>query len=454
MHFRTRCLPGAALALICISPIISFSVAAQAVQPTAVPVDRPEASVRRLPDDTMATLIQDAVPSPASTAMPVSAGLTLEQALAEAESRSPDLEAATAAVEAARGRLRQAGFRTNPELSIEVEDFAGTGPYSGFDGTETTVSVNQRLDFSGRRTARVGVGRAELEAAMLRLAIARADLKLAVRQQFATAVAARDRLRLARETLARAQELARIAGELVEAGREPPLRALRASSAAAQADAEVRAAEAEEMAARQTLAALLGADTPPAEVIGSGDLEPGPTVTAEQTLDVRLADVERLVSEAALQRERTLGRLDPAVGIGVRRIEETGDQALMATFSVPLPVFDRNQGNITAAGAEVRGAAARRAGVLARARAQIGSAAASFAAAQARVTALEANAMPQAQEALRLAQLSYQAGRVSLLELLDAQDAFATAQADLINARRAQAEAAAVLDRAAAQQEM
>lgn len=408
----------------------------------------------RLPDDTTATLIQDAVPSPASGAMPVSAGLTLELALAEAESRSPDLEAATAAVEAARGRLRQAGFRTNPELSIEVENFAGTGPYSGFEGTETTVSVNQRLDLSGRRTARIGVGRVELEAAMLRLAIARADLKLAVRQQFATAVAARDRLRLARETLARAQELARIAGELVEAGRESPLRALRASSAAAQADAEVRAAEAEEMAARQTLGALLGADTPPAEVIGSGDLEPGPTVTAEQTLDVRLADVERLVSEAALQRERTLGRLDPAVGIGVRRIEETGDQALMATFSVPLPVFDRNQGNITAAGAEVRGAAARRAGVLARARAQIGSAAASFAAAQARVTALEANAMPQAQEALRLAQLSYQAGRVSLLELLDAQDAFATAQADLINARRAQAEAAAVLDRAAAQQEM
>lgn len=454
MHFRTRCLPGAALALICISPIISFSVAAQAVQPTAVPVDGPEAPVPRLPDDTTATLIQDAVPSPASGAMPVSAGLTLELALAEAESRSPDLEAATAAVEAARGRLRQAGFRTNPELSIEVENFAGTGPYSGFEGTETTVSVNQRLDLSGRRTARIGVGRVELEAAMLRLAIARADLKLAVRQQFATAVAARDRLRLARETLARAQELARIAGELVEAGREPPLRALRASSAAAQADAEVRAAEAEEMAARQTLGALLGADTPPAEVIGSGDLEPGPTVTAEQTLDVRLADVERLVSEAALQRERTLGRLDPAVGIGVRRIEETGDQALMATFSVPLPVFDRNQGNITAAGAEVRGAAARRAGVLARARAQIGSAAASFAAAQARVTALEANAMPQAQEALRLAQLSYQAGRVSLLELLDAQDAFATAQADLINARRAQAEAAAVLDRAAAQQEM
>lgn len=454
MHFRTRCLPGAALALICISPIISFSVAAQAVQPTAVPVDGPEAPVPRLPDDTTATLIQDAVPSPASGAMPVSAGLTLELALAEAESRSPDLEAATAAVEAARGRLRQAGFRTNPELSIEVENFAGTGPYSGFEGTETTVSVNQRLDLSGRRTARIGVGRVELEAAMLRLAIARADLKLAVRQQFATAVAARDRLRLARETLARAQELARIAGELVEAGRESPLRALRASSAAAQADAEVRAAEAEEMAARQTLGALLGADTPPAEVIGSGDLEPGPTVTAEQTLDVRLADVERLVSEAALQRERTLGRLDPAVGIGVRRIEETGDQALMATFSVPLPVFDRNQGNITAAGAEVRGAAARRAGVLARARAQIGSAAASFAAAQARVTALEANAMPQAQEALRLAQLSYQAGRVSLLELLDAQDAFATAQADLINARRAQAEAAAVLDRAAAQQEM
>src|SRR3546814_4449114 len=71
---------------------------------------------------------------------PLPAVLTLAQALEEAEARSPALAAARADVEAARGRLRQARFRFNPVLNVEVENFAGTGPYTGFNGTETTVS--------------------------------------------------------------------------------------------------------------------------------------------------------------------------------------------------------------------------------------------------------------------------------------------------------------------------
>src|SRR3546814_18445218 len=86
---------------------------------------------------------------------PLPTVLTLAQALEEAQARSPVLAAARADVEAARGRLRQAGFRFNPVLNVEVENFAGTGPYSGFNGTETTVSINQRLDLAGRRRARM-----------------------------------------------------------------------------------------------------------------------------------------------------------------------------------------------------------------------------------------------------------------------------------------------------------
>src|SRR3546814_5718142 len=82
-----------------------------------------------------------------------------------AQARSPVLAAARADVEAARGQLRQAGFRFNPVLNVEVENFAGTGPYSGFNGTETTVSINQRLDLAGRRRARMTLAEAELRAA-------------------------------------------------------------------------------------------------------------------------------------------------------------------------------------------------------------------------------------------------------------------------------------------------
>src|SRR3546814_12733105 len=81
--------------------------------------------------------------------------LTLPQALEEAEARSPALVAARADVEAARGRLRQARFRYNPILNVEVENLAGTGPSSGFKGTEPHAHVTHSPDTRGSPKARV-----------------------------------------------------------------------------------------------------------------------------------------------------------------------------------------------------------------------------------------------------------------------------------------------------------
>lgn len=381
---------------------------------------------------------------------PLPATLTLEQALEEAAARSPAIVAAEAEVEASRGRLRQAGFRINPQLSVDVENFAGTGPFSGVNGVETTISINQRLDLGGRRSSRINAAQAALVAQETRLAIARADLGQSVRTQFASAAATRERLSLATSSNERARELARIADELVAAGREPPLRALRARANAAQADAALRAAEAADTAARRTLASLFGVSELVGGVTGPLEFAALEMVEPLATLDVRLAEAERLQAEAELRQQQAAGRLDPSVGIGVRRLEETRDTALVAGVSIPLPIFDRNQGNVAAARSSIRSAEARRNAAIAQASARINNAQTNLIAARARVTALETVAAPQAAEALRLANLSYRAGRLSLLELLDAQEAFAAAQSELIDARLAFAEATATLVRAAA----
>ncbi|MGQ0589778.1 MAG: TolC family protein [Sphingosinicella sp.] len=385
---------------------------------------------------------------PREGALPAS--LSLQQALEEAEARSPAIVAARAAVEAAEARVRQAGFRSNPELSVEVENFAGTGELSVLRRTESTVALNQRLDLGGRRQARVGVARAELAATELRLSIARADLARQVREQFARGVAARERLRLAEENEVRARDLARVAGVLVDAGREPPLRALRARSAAAQARAELETARADEQASRATLSSLFGVSTPVETLSGPLlDLEPS-MIDPEQSLEVRLAEVEQLGAEAALRQETTARNLDPAVGVGVRHVRETGDVALVGGISMPLPVFDRNQGNVAAARANVRAAEARRAAALATITVRARNAIANVEAAEARVEALERAALPEAAEALRLAQVSYREGRASLLELLDVQTAYTAAQNALTEARLALALATAELGRVAA----
>lgn len=398
-------------------------------------------------------------PAPGSTADaplmvpregPLPANLTLQQALDEAESRSPTIVAAQSAIRASEARLRQAGFRENPELSVEIENFIGTGDLGFLGRAETTVSVNQRLDLGGRRSARSAVARAELAAEQLRLAIARADLAHQVRQQFARAVTARDRLRLAEDTEQRARELARIAGALVDAGRDPPLRAVRARSAAAQAEAELVAARAEERSARGTLAALFGVTTPPDTLAGALlDLVPQ-TIDPEQSLEVRLGDLERLIAEANLRQELAATRLDPAVGVGVRHFAETGDVGLVAGLSMPLPIHQRNQGNVAAARANIEAAEARRAGQLATVTVRVQNAIGNVESAETRVEALERAAVPEAFEGLRLTQLAYQEGRASLLEVLDAQNAYTSAQAALLDARLALALATAELGRVAA----
>lgn len=382
---------------------------------------------------------------------PLPGSLTLQQALEEASARSPAIVAAEAEVAAAEARIRQAGYRSNPELSVEVENFAGTGELRGLRSTETTVAVNQRLDLGGRRSARVNASQAELDVQRLKLAMAKADLSQSVREQFARSIAAQEKLAQATENEERARELARVAGILVEAGRDPPLRALRARSALAQAQAEREAAGADELAARSSLAALFGASEPVGAVSGTAlDVTPR-QVNPDQSLDVRLADAERVAAQAGVREQLAERRIDPAVGVGVRHVRETGDVGLVAGLSMPLRLFDRNQGNIEAARQAADAADARRASTLATTTAKARNAIANVEAAQRRVEALEGAAVPEATEALRLAELSYREGRASLIELIDIQNAYTAARTSLTEARLELALATAELGRIQAQ---
>ena len=133
-----------------------------------------------------------------------------------------------------------------------------------------------------------------------------------------------------------------------------------------------------------------------------------------------------------------------------RHIRETGDVGLVAGLSMPLRVFDRNQGNIDAARQALIAAEARRASTLATTTAQARNAIANVDAAQRRLDALEKTAVPEAMEALRLSDLAYREGRASLLEVIDAQNAYTSARTSLTEARLALAQAAAELARVVA----
>ena len=381
----------------------------------------------------------------AASAEPV----TLAEALARAGKSSPTLAAARADVAAAEGRAVQAGLRPNPELGLEVENFAGTGPFSGLGEAENTVTVGQRFELGGKRSARQRAAQAEVDVARLRLQVAGADLSQQVRNAYAEAYADARRLDLAREQFLRAENLQKVAVELVDAGREPPLRAMRARTATFEAVGRVRAAEAKHLQSQRALAALWGgADDLPEPSGAADETLPEGIADPTTTLDVRLAEAEVTVSIAVVGRERSLAQPDVTVTVGARQFRGTDDTALVVGASMPIGVFDRNQGNVAAANAERTGAEARRNAALAGAIRGTRDAQAALRTAESRLTFLRTRAEPEAVEAVRIAREGFSAGRFTLLDVLDAEEALNTVQSDIITAEQERGQSAAALIRA------
>jgi len=389
--------------------------------------------------------------------------LSLEDALARAgvstrfesssSSDNPRLIGPVAEADAAQARIDQARLRPNPQLSIEMEDFAGSGAFSGLQSSEYTISIGQQFELGGKRGARIQAAQALANAAGTRTDLARADLALLVRYRYLGAVSAQAKLVLATEIVDRNRELARIARALVEAGREPPLRAMRAQAALAEAEADKEAARAASMAARTALSALwsdqpVAQATPatfPAIAIPVGE------IGAEGGLSYRLVRDEREAARAMIRRERSMGVPDPTFSAGVRQFEESGDTAFIVGVSIPLPFSNRNQGNVQAAEAELRAVTAREAVVLAELRQRIAQAQSDYLAAVARVETLSQASLPQAEEALRLVQIGYRAGRFPLIEVLNTAEARDAIRASLIEAEETRGRAAALLVRLATQ---
>ena len=129
------------------------------------------------------------------------APLTLDSALARAIETDPGLQAAFAGVDAARGDLRQARTRPNPDLSVEVENFNGPGDLRGLQGAETTFALSQEVELGGQRRARINLADRELHGAELDRVLAGLDLLREVQTAYFEALAAQQKVVIARQTL-------------------------------------------------------------------------------------------------------------------------------------------------------------------------------------------------------------------------------------------------------------
>ncbi|MCC6787817.1 MAG: TolC family protein [Hyphomonadaceae bacterium] len=378
--------------------------------------------------------------------------LTMESAIERALQSDPGVGAAGAGVEAAQGSARQARARPNPTLDAEVENFNGRGDLRGFSGAETTFSLSQEVEFGGRRGARIRLADRELHGAELDRILRGLDLARDVQTAYYDALAAQELVTIAEERLATAEALSASVARRVAAARDPLMAGARAEAGLSEARIALTRARAEAATARARLASYFGGDDG-FSLIAADFALPRARDHEHEALGDTSPDIARLAAErdrsgAALSVERSLSWQNPTLSLGYRRFEDRdGEGALVAGVSIPLGVFDRNQGSVARARAEQRRAeleleAGRRA--LSREYAALERAIATDAAA---VQSTEENVIPQAERALSLAQEGYDRGAFSYLDVLDAQRALSDARQARVEALQSFHNNEAALDR-------
>jgi cobalt-zinc-cadmium efflux system outer membrane protein len=367
----------------------------------------------------------------------VRASLTLSEAIATALERNPDLLGAAYALRAANARIDQADLRPNPELAVELENFAGTGELRGVDALETTLSMSQVIELGDKRSHRLGVAQAERDIVATEREVRQLDVISEVTQRFIAVAQAQAQLALARDVELLSRDTLRAVSVRVEAARLSEAERSRAQIAGIRARLDRERAEQTLDGARRALVALWG-DSEPRFGTAVADLERIPPLQSIDQLAGRLEhnpDFLLLASEsrlraAELRLAHAQSRPSLQVGAGVRRLEAPDDIGLVAEFSMPLQAARRNRSAIAEAEARVVRSDAERNATLVRARATLHAIYVELSAARAEALAMREEVIPLAEETLARIDEGFRLGRFSYLEL-------GAAQRDLIDARHA-----------------
>ncbi|WP_431355356.1 TolC family protein [Pseudomonas nitroreducens] len=358
-------------------------------------------------------------------------------ALQAAASSNPELAASGREIGIAQGLREQAGLLRNPTLSWEQE---GTDSRN----RTTTLGISQPLELGGKRGARVELAERGQDVAALSLEARRNQLRGEVIAVFYTALRAQERERLAQQSVELAQRGLVAAEGRVRAGKAPPLEANRAQVQLAEVRLEQNRARRERADANQALAALMGLALPDFTGVRNDSARPLPALPSPDELlrrlgdsaEMRLAQVRIDEGEAAVRLAKAQRIPDLDVSLGSQEAVEQGNRDRIAVigFSLPLPLFDRNQGNILAQSRRADQARDLRNAAELRLRQETQQALQQWSTAQGEVNAFRQTILPSAQTAVESATRGFEMGKFGFLEVLDAQRTLITARDQYLRA--------------------
>ena len=365
---------------------------------------------------------------------------TLEQLKALALEANPSLGAARADVEVSRADTLTARAYPNPELEVMGGDRNSRGPNLA-PGSLGTIGLSQRFDYPSQRDARLRVAEAGVVSAQSGVQSFEIDLLAQLKQNYYLVIRYQDELRAAQEDLELARSIRNRVEVRVNTGEAPRYELIRADTELLTAQKNADAAVLRIVQAKARLRALVAGQLPEdfdlqGELARDAELPPlgqlRDDMLARNPEIFRLkAEIDRFTEQRELEKLRRM----PDVSLKLARDRDPEYEANRIGVAVTIPIFDRRQGQIAQAGAQVERTRLQLDNRLFQLQKQLDAAYRQFELSRNQVSALETGIVREAEAALKVAEAAYRFGERGILDFLDAQRVFRAVRNELISAR-------------------
>ena len=380
-------------------------------------------------------------------AVPINESWSLADAESIALTSHPELSEARSRIESVRGQYVQAGLPFNPVLQYQSDE-VGNEDSSGLH----SLSVSQQFVTANKLGIAQQVQAQAMQKQQAQLQAAELRVLTRVRAAFAQALVAQRRVELTGQIVELTNKSIASIESLLEAQEVSKVSLLQARVEAEQARIAAENAATQLEANRRVLAAATGSASIPTGPL-VGEIGEGLTQTPWEQLLTEITTASPELAEAGSELERARWALQLAcaqitpnvtgqIGVGVDAA--TDDTFARIGVSVPLPIRNRNQGNIRTARANIAAASAAIDRTQLSLESRLAEALGRYQTAHQRYKRILGNVLPTAEETYQLSQTAFNAGETDYLQLL-------TVQRTLFNTQRSVLDSAAQALRAIAE---
>jgi outer membrane protein, heavy metal efflux system len=364
-------------------------------------------------------------------------GLTLDMLIGLADAHHPRLTTAYQRMQSARGRAWQAGLYPNPVVSVSSPQVDGNeSQYNGFVQQEIVTAKKLKLDVAAVERE---VSQAQCEWQRERMAIL-----TNLRVQFYQTLAAQTRVTVLERLVKTAQRSKDVSERLLMAGEGTKGDKLLFEIEVERAEVDLANTRTIYELGRRQLAILAAVpDFEIAALAGDLNLVLRDYELTDLRMQVAAANPQANIARLEIDRRAyrlTRARVEPVPNIGVmagaqRQVGIPSENQGLFQINVSVPLWNKNQGQIFAAEAELAGSRAELQRVELDLGQQAAEALASYQTAVQLVDRYDQQILPRARETQQISQNLYAQGQIDFLRLLQSQKTLLEAELARIDAQ-------------------